>query len=118
MNESAIIFYIDDDVHGQAIRIARKKDVELVTSNEAGNSGADDSVHFAYAIEHGYILVTANIKDFVPMFTEWLEGGNEHPGMVVITSQRIKIAWLIANTLEIIQHAGNIEDIKNQIWWL
>ena len=118
MSDSSIIFYIDDDVHGRAVRIARKKGVELITSNEAGNSGADDKVHFAYALECNYVLVTANIKDFVPLFHEWLENGKEYPGMVVITSQHIKNAWLIADTLEIIWRAGSVGDMKNQIWWV
>lgn len=77
-------FYADDDINRIGLRMARNRGVTIVTSDEAGLSGADDDIHFSYAIEHGYVLVTANIQDFRPMVDEWLEQHDDFPGIVYV----------------------------------
>lgn len=114
--EDRIIFYTDDDVHGQAVIRARKRGVEIVTSNEAGNRGADDIVHFAYAIEHGYVLVTGNMGDFEALFYEYAATGRDQPGMVCISSRIRQKPNLIAGTLHLIYEVADREYMKNRIW--
>jgi hypothetical protein len=94
------IFYTDDDVNGIAIRMARKRGVQIVTSAEAGLGGADDADHFAHAVEQGYVLMTANIQDFAPLFAGWLADGNSHPGIVFITGLNNQRPALLAAALD------------------
>ncbi len=105
-------------MHGKAARVARKRGVQVITSNEAGNLGAADDIHFAYAIERNYVLVTANIGDYLPLFNQWLAEGKTHPGLVLVSSAHIKNYILIANELQLIAIAGTPEDIRNGTWWI
>jgi len=115
---ATITFYTDEDVHGVAIRIARHRGVSIVTANEAGMSGAKDEEHFAYAIEMGFILVSANVQDFRPLFDAWVAAGKEHPGMVLITSGKAQSAGAIANALHLIYENGDSDDLRNRIRWV
>ena len=112
------IFYADEDVNGSAIRIARNLGVEIVTSNEVGLGGSSDEEQFRYAIEHGYVLVTGNIRHFAPMFKEWLAAGRDHPGIVFIHPRHHKNSNLIAEELHILHEAGTPDDLKNQAYWI
>lgn len=94
-----LTFYTDDNVDGPAIRIARELGVDIVTSDEADLLGAEDLVHFRYALDHDYVLVTGNFKHFEPLFIEFLATGEDHPGMVFIRARHHKNSVLIAQTL-------------------
>lgn len=96
--------YTDTDVNGRAIRAARQKTpgIKLVTAAEAGMLYADDLDHFTYAIQHGYVLVTANIQDFRPLYVDWLAGGREHPGIVFITPDESRHSSYLAEMLVLI----------------
>jgi hypothetical protein len=111
-------FYADEDVNGPAIRIARNLGVRIVTSNEVGPGGFSDKEQFRYAVEHGYVLVTGNIRHFAPMFKEWLEAGRDHPGIVFIHPRHHKNSNLIAEELHLLHEAGTPDDLKNQAYWI
>ena len=113
---SELIFYTDDDVHGRAIKMARQLGVQIVTANEAGNRGARDPDHFAYALEHRYILVTGNVTDFEAIYYKWAESGEDHPGMVFIAADLRTSFERIAKELAFIHEAGTVDDLKNRIW--
>lgn len=115
---SEIIFYIDEDVNGRAVREARQRQVELITYADAGTEGVGDLAHFRYAIEHRYVLVTANVQDFKPLFDDWVGSGKQHPGMVLITAPNIRNIGLITDSLEVIHDEGGKADTENSIWWI
>jgi hypothetical protein len=81
------ILFTDADVNGPAIEIAREMEVEIVRAADVELRKAADPVIFQYAFEHQYILVTGNIQDFAPMLKEWLETGEDHPGIIYITKK-------------------------------
>jgi hypothetical protein len=116
MSDDTISFYADDDVDGPAIRWARKLGILIVTSNEAGNSGARDSEHFSYAVEHGYVLITGNKKDYEPLFYEWAESGADHPGMIFIGPDIRTSSGVIAEELQLLNELAGREFMKNRIW--
>lgn len=105
-------------MHGKVARVARKRGIQVITSHEAGNLGANDDIHFAYAVEHNYVLVTANIVDYLSLFNQWLAEGKTHPGLVLINSEHIKNYILIANELQLVALAGEPEDMRNRTWWI
>lgn len=111
-----ITFYTDDDVDGPAIRWARNLSVPIVTANDAGNRGAYDPVHFAYAAEHNLVLVTGNVQDFEKLFYEWAQSGRDHPGMVLITPEHRTSSGLIAQELQILYELETQSFMRNRIW--
>jgi hypothetical protein len=113
-----ITFYTDEDVSGVAIKIARHRGASIVTANEAGMSGAEDEEHFVYAIERGFILVSANVQDFRPLFDAWVAAGREYPGMVLIPSRKAQRAGVVANGLCLIYESCDRDELKNRIRWV
>jgi len=93
--------YTDTDVNGRAIRMARRinPDIRIVTADEVGMRYASDPQHFAYAIEHGYVLVTGNIQDYRPLVRDWLKAGKDHPGIAYITDAASRRPSIVAQLL-------------------
>ena len=112
-DKKIVLFYTDDDVNGDAIKIARKMGVEIVTTNEVGLGGARDPVHFKYAIDNDYVLVTQNVRHFIPLYTAWSEAGNEHPGVVLVDNKRIKNPLTVAKYLKMIHETHTPESFRN-----
>jgi predicted nuclease of predicted toxin-antitoxin system len=111
-----IVFYTDDDVNGKAIKIARNRGVAILTTLEAGRAGAEDDAHFAYAIEHNYIMVTANRLDFEDLFYEWAKTGKDHPGLILIGALLNQNPRRLADSLEeCFKTALSPEDFRNRL---
>lgn len=49
--------------------------------------GASDGEVLALAAAQGRVLVTDNIRDFVPLSNAWAAEGRLHPGMLLISSR-------------------------------
>jgi hypothetical protein len=113
-----ITFYTDDDVNGKAIRIARSRGVAIVTSDEASMRGERDEKHFAYAVRKGYVLVTANIGDYVPIFRAWVAAGRNHPGMVVIPHPKAQQPAAVASALCDLYEGLEAEEMRNRMEWI
>jgi hypothetical protein len=108
------IYLTDENVDGPAIRLARLKyevqilrDVDLDIPCDIDDY---DQCLFEYAMEHGYILVTANIKDFEWRYYEYAET-HETPGIIFIQANYNRSSELIADWLGLWEE----EDFTNRI---
>lgn len=106
--------YTDEDVDGGGIKLARKLGAQIVTAKDAGLLTAGDPAHFEYAIEHNYIMVTGNIRDFDPLLREWQATRQGHPGMIYITPKHAKSSYLIAEWLALYTY----ESMENRVEWI
>jgi hypothetical protein len=75
--------YLDDCADDSELREVLRSTPylhEVVTPAEAGLLGADDDLHFAFAVEHDLILITKHPADFIQ-----LHGTSpDHPGIFLI----------------------------------
>lgn len=113
-----IIFYTDEDVDGDETRWARNLGVEIVTAVEAGNRTKDDPVHFAYASEHGYVMVTGNHLDYEALFYEYAAKGIDQPGLVLISADIRHRKGLIARELSFLFQTADRDFMRNRIYWM
>ena len=118
MGEQPIIFYTDEDVNGPAIEWARANGVEIITADDAGLLTMPDDVHFEYALEQGYILVSGNFKHMRPLFYAYLETNDDHPGVIFIKPSVRENSRHIADELEMFYKAGKPDDFKNTETWI
>lgn len=44
----------------------------------------DDPTVFQWCINHGYVVVTYNIRDFQEIYNELFQNGTDHPGLIII----------------------------------
>jgi hypothetical protein len=73
-----------DDI-SQQLR-AQGHDVISVVADRALAGLPDDQI-LAYATAEGRALVTANIKDFVPLDTRYRAAGQSHAGLVLVPTK-------------------------------
>ena len=65
---------------------ARSHDVISVVADSALVSLPDDQV-LAYAASEGRALVTANIKDFIPLDGTYRAAGQAHRGLILVSTK-------------------------------
>jgi hypothetical protein len=96
------IFLTDENVDGPAVELAQRLGVTIIRDVDTDvpcEIQDYDQCLFDYAVEHGYIVVTANIKDFEPKFYTFAESGSDHPGLILIRSEHTSSSYLIAEWL-------------------
>ena len=84
------LYFDDDSAMSPLVAALRAAGVEVVTADEAGNRGKPDGEHLAYAAANRFTLCT-NLGDFLALHREWVAGGREHAGIILITQQRFSI---------------------------
>lgn len=89
---SQLRFYVDEDATEHAVVDAlRARGVDLLTTLEAGRTGAIDEAQLRFAVEETRCLYTLNVAHFAKIHQEFLETGRSHFGIVVIPEQRYSI---------------------------
>jgi predicted nuclease of predicted toxin-antitoxin system len=73
------------DTIAQQLR-AQGHDVISVVANAALVALPDDQI-LAYATTEGRALVTANIKDFIPLDGRHRTAGQDHPGLILVSTK-------------------------------
>ena len=73
------------DTIAQRLR-AKGYDVVCVVAHAALVALPDDQI-LAYATAEGRALVTANIKDFIPLDGRYRAAGQDHPGLVLVSTK-------------------------------
>lgn len=73
------------DAIAQQLR-AKGYDVVSVVTQPALAGLPDDQI-LAYATSEGRALVTANIKDFVPLDSRYRAAGQAHPGLILVSTK-------------------------------
>jgi predicted nuclease of predicted toxin-antitoxin system len=64
-------------------------DVISVVAHPALVALPDDQI-LAYATAEGRALVTANIKDFVPLDSRYRAAGQAHPGLILVSTKTFR----------------------------
>src|SRR5688572_18363035 len=116
------IFLADENVFGPAVALAtswgvtiirdQDLDVETVRAHCPPRTLYDICL-FQYAMAMGYVLVTANVKDFEWQYYEYAET-HETPGIVFIRDKYHRSAHEIATWLAL----WSDEDLKNRLLYL
>jgi predicted nuclease of predicted toxin-antitoxin system len=73
------------DAIAQQLR-AKGYDVVSVVAHPALVGLPDDQI-LAYATTEGRALVTANIKDFMPLDSRYRAAGQAHPGLILVSTK-------------------------------
>lgn len=96
------VYLTDENVDGPAIRLARALGMEILrdVDIDVPCAIADyDQCLFDYAVAHGYVLVTTNIRDLEPKFYAFAQTGADYPGLILIRPNYYRSSYLIADWL-------------------
>jgi predicted nuclease of predicted toxin-antitoxin system len=77
--------YLDDDsASALLVRLLTAAGHDVQTPTAAGNPGAPDAWHLAYAVQNDRALLTSNHDDFKLLHELVLVVGGHHPGILVV----------------------------------
>lgn len=81
----SVKLYLDADVTSAPLlaSILRQRGFDVISAVEVGNDALDDSEQLEYAIQNQRVLLTFNIKDFVPLARSLYDESREHSGIIV-----------------------------------
>lgn len=85
MSHPLLLDEMFSDVIAQQLR-AEGYDVVSVVAHPALVGLPDDQI-LAYATTEGRALVTANIKDFMPLDSRYRAAGQTHPGLILVSTK-------------------------------
>ena len=116
----SVKLYLDADITGTPLLATtlRQRGYDVVSAVAVGNNALSDEAQFTYAIEQGHVLLTFNIKDFIPLAEKLYAEGKEFPGLIV--SPQIKgpqFAYLVRLVLNLL-HRVDEASLRNTIRFL
>ena len=81
--------YLDDNITDRRLVAGlRQAGHDIVIPTAAGQDGASDASHFAYAIrENRIILLTQDVNDFTDLHDLILTAGGHHPGLLLLYTE-------------------------------
>jgi hypothetical protein len=113
-----IRLYVDEDASETAVIAGlRARGVDLLTTIEAGKSGASDAEQLGFATEQGRVIYTFNVDDFARLHRDILQHGRSHAGIVVIPEQRYSIGDKI-RSLAAFAHSFTAESMVDRMEFL
>jgi predicted nuclease of predicted toxin-antitoxin system len=87
MSDPVLLDEMFSDAIAQQLR-AKGYDVVSVVAHPALAGLPDDQI-LAYATTEGRALVTANIKDFMPLDVRYRAAGQAHPGLILVSTKTV-----------------------------
>ena len=75
--------YFDRHIMARLADDLRRRDYDVLTTEEAGLDTATDEEQLTFATKEGRVILTYNIRDFAPLHSQWLAAGRPHAGIIV-----------------------------------
>jgi predicted nuclease of predicted toxin-antitoxin system len=95
-----VTFFFDHDVPDDAGRVLKVWEHEVILLRDVLPRNATDAEAFAYASEHGCLLVTCNRDDFLELASDKV-----HPGIIILIRRQTRMAEA-AHLARLIEIAG------------
>ena len=109
--------YLDEDALDSSLLVAlRAAGFDCLTTSEAGMRGRSDEEQLTFATSEGRVLFTRNGRDFRILETQWLAGGRNHAGIVVL-SRRAAVGVRL-RAFQAMAERFSAEDMKNRLEFL
>ncbi len=112
---SAITFLLDENIDVTLAAQLRRKQpaIDVQTAVEAGTRGLKDPLLLAWAADHDRILITHDKRTMPAHFYDFLFGGHESPGIILVP-QDLSLGRTIDDLL-LIWEASTAEEYRNLI---
>lgn len=107
--------YIDEDVPFSFAQALSNHDVDVVTTQQAGDNGVSNVEQLQYAAKEGGGIFMHNKRDFRSLHNEYLRAEKDHSGMVM--SDQLPIGTMLRRFMKLWFALGAI-DMKNRLDFL
>jgi predicted nuclease of predicted toxin-antitoxin system len=104
-----IRFYTDENVENQISVGLRTRQIDVITTPEAGTMGFSDAEHVAFALAERRVIITQD-ADFIILASQ----GMEHAGIVYYKPQSRTTKQIIRGLLRLYEQLS-AEDMLNRV---
>lgn len=108
-----IPLYFDEDVSLAIVRNLQQRGFDVLSTRSANMLRQNDDQQLAFAVAQGRALVTHNRADFELRHQQWLEGKQNHFGIVIV-KRRAKDEQVVIKLLELLNEL-TAEEMRNQL---
>jgi len=112
---SRIKIYLDEDFDVEIAARLRDHGFDVLTTQEAGNTGASDDEQLAYAANAKRAILTHNRREFRRRHKMWRDRGWEHWGILLCKRRHVDDLEMILLRF-LLSHTS--EQIKNKLFSL
>ncbi len=113
-----IRLYFDEDAQARAVaHNLRLRGVDVTIAVDEGRTGLPDNEQLDYATEQGRVICTCNLRDFIPLHTNYVTQGKAHGGIILIHQQRFSIGEQALRLLRLMK-AKSAEEMENNMEFL
>ena len=96
-------------------KVLRERGHDVVAAADVGHVAWTDPDHFRFAIETGRVLVSHNIRDFVPIARATLQEGGSFPGLLV--GEQLPFGALLRRVLRFLTRVDE-DAARDRVLWL
>lgn len=115
---SQIRLYVDEDAAEQAVVDGlRQRGIDVLTVFDAGMTSASDEEQLEFGTSDLRVVYSLNVSDFCRLHSEFLAGGKDHAGIIVIPRQRHSIGEKIRRLQQFIDTI-TAEEMHNRLEFL
>jgi predicted nuclease of predicted toxin-antitoxin system len=107
-----IRFYLDESVHSAVAEGLRHREIDILTTPEAGNMGTTDEEQLAFATAESRVLVSQD-SDFLVLHSQ----GIQHSGIVYYKAQTRSIKQILRG-LVMLYEVSEGETMMNHVEYL
>ena len=112
------IFLLDENVHKPDTIIERcmASGIEVLRVHQLGLNQTDDAIIFQHVLDRGYVLVTANVKDFRAFAIQRIEAGQDFAGAIWLPPNKQRNVEGIIRKIKDVAAVYDSDVVKE--WWL
>lgn len=120
MKAERLGFFIDEDLPPAIAEILRTAGISATSVVHEKRQGLSDAEHLRYAASQQLVLVTANIADYVELARQWAARGDEHAGLVLVSTKRFprRDARALARALRRLAARETVSQMRNSARFL
>lgn len=108
-------YYFDEDMDIALTAALRRRGIDILTTQEAGNLQDPDEEQLAFAAQSDCVLFSHNSGDFARLHLQWMRGGRSHSGIVI--SDQLPLGVLLRRLSNLWFHVAK-EDMVNRLEFL
>jgi predicted nuclease of predicted toxin-antitoxin system len=88
MAEDRLGFFIDEDLPPSIAEMLRAKGIRATSVVAEKRQGLSDEEQLRFATAHNFVVVTANVADYLELARQWMARGMNHLGIVFATTKQ------------------------------
>ena len=110
-----IRLYLDEDSPLSFAQALLNRGVDVITTQEAGNSRLSDKEQLVFSANDKKVIFTHNKRDFVILHNEFMNKGAEHSG--IILSDQLPVGVMLRRFMKL-WFTLKAEEMKNRLEFL